>query len=93
MVRDPTASAEVVSVAFAELSRVPEPSVVAPSVNTTVPVGVPAPGPDTDTEAVNVTGCPNTDGDPDDEMTVAVLVLPTTCTSFDVLPAKDASSP
>ena len=91
MVCDPTASTEVVSVAFPEPSRVPEPSVVVPSVNTTVPVGVPVPGPTTDTDAVNVTGCPNTDGDPDDEMTVAVLVLPTTCTAFDVLAAKDAS--
>jgi hypothetical protein len=42
---------------------------------------------------VNVAGWPNTAGDADDETLVAVLALPATCTSFDVLPAKDASSP
>ena len=93
IVCDPTASAEVVSVAVAEALRVPGPSVVAPSLNSTVPVGVPVSGATTDTDAVNVTGWPNTDGDPDDETPVAVFALPATCTSFDVLPAKDASSP
>jgi hypothetical protein len=45
--------------------------------NTTVPVGVPAPGAVADTDAVNVTGCPNTDGDPDDTTFVTVATFPT----------------
>ena len=38
------------------------PSVVAPSLNVTVPVGVPAPGRSTVTVAVNVTDWPKTEG-------------------------------
>ena len=38
------------------------PSVVVPSLNVTVPVGVPAPGALTVTVAVNVTDWPKTDG-------------------------------
>ena len=48
--------------AFPELSTVLEASVVAPSVNATVPVGLPAPGAATDTDAVKVTDSPNTAG-------------------------------
>ena len=46
---------EVVNVAVVPFS-VPVPSVVAPSTNVTVPVGVPEPGELTDTVAVKVTG-------------------------------------
>lgn len=48
------------------------PSVVVPSVNITVPVGVPPPGEIGSTVAVKVTGCPATAGFGDDEMEVAV---------------------
>ena len=54
---------------------VPVPSVVAPSRNVTVPVGVPVPGGTTATVAVNVTDCPNTDGLADDATVVVVLAL------------------
>ena len=89
IVGDPTASAEVVNAAFAEPSNATVASVVAPSLNTTLPVGVPVPGATADTDAVNVTGWPNTDGDPDDEMAVAVSISLATCEAvFDVLPVK-----
>jgi hypothetical protein len=58
---DPTDKVDVENVAWPPLS-VPVPSVVAPSLNVTVPVGVPLPEPDAATVAVNVTDCPNTDG-------------------------------
>lgn len=38
------------------------PNVVAPSLNVTVPAGVPEPGDTTATEAVNVTDWPKTEG-------------------------------
>ena len=57
----PAASVEVVKVAVAPESAA-VPSVVAPSKNVTVPVGVPAPGAVTDTVAVIVTDWPKTDG-------------------------------
>ena len=66
---DPTASAEVVNVALPEPSRVPEPSVVAPSVNTTVPVGV-APLPVT--VEVSVTDWPDTAAFTDEERVLVV---------------------
>jgi len=44
--------------------RVPEPITVAPSLNVTVPLGVPLPGAAAITVAVNVTACPKTDGLP-----------------------------
>ena len=94
MVGDPTASADVVNAAFAEPSNATVASVVAPSLNTTLPVGVPVPGATADTDAVKVTGWPNTDGDPDDEMTLAVPIwLATSEMVFDVLPVKVASPP
>ena len=52
-------SALVVKVALPAPSRVPVPSVVAPSVKVTVPAGVPEPDA---TCAVNVTDCPKTAG-------------------------------
>ena len=56
---DPSASADVARVATPE-TRVPGPSAVAPSLNVTVPVGVPATEPLT--SAVNVTVCPTAAG-------------------------------
>ena len=58
----PTASADVVNVAIPEPSKVPVPSVVNPSMNVTIPVGMPEPGATTVIVAVNVTDWPNTDG-------------------------------
>ena len=70
------------------------PSVVAPSMNVTVPVAVPAPGACTVTVAVNVTDCPTFDGFVEDVSAVAVSAF---CTSwsrvFDVLALKLASPP
>ena len=48
--------------AFPLLSSVPEPSEVGPSLNVTVPDGVPAPPPDAATVADSVTHCPKTLG-------------------------------
>ena len=59
---EPAASPLVVNVAWRELFRVPVPRMLGPSLKVTVPVGVPAPGLFAVTVAVNVTGCPNTDG-------------------------------
>jgi len=86
----PAVSVDVANVATPEL-RVPDPRVVAPSRNVTVPVGVP---PVTVTVAVNVTDWPVVDGLTDEASTV-VLALPlTTCvTTEDVLPAKLVSPP
>ena len=64
-------SEAVVKVAWPAL-RVPVPRVVAPSLNVTVPVGVPLPGGAAVTVAVKVTAWPNTDGLP--EAATAVLV-------------------
>jgi hypothetical protein len=86
----PAVSVDVANVATPEL-RVPDPRVVAPSRNVTVPVGVP---PVPVTVAVNVTDWPAVDGLTDEASTV-VLGLPlTTCvTTEDVLPAKLVSPP
>ena len=50
------------NVAIPEPSKVPVPSVVEPSMNVTVPVGIPEPGASPVTVAVNVIDWPNTDG-------------------------------
>src|SRR2546427_3472944 len=55
-----TERAAVLNVAWPPLS-VPGPSVVAPSLKVTVPVGVPAPGETALTVAVRVTDWPNTE--------------------------------
>ncbi len=52
---EPTARVLVLKVATPELSSVPVPSVVVPSMKSTVPVGVPAPEVPAATVAVNVT--------------------------------------
>src|SRR5947209_5611955 len=67
-----TDSALVLRVATPPLS-VPVPRVVAPSLNVTLPVGVPAPGATGETVAVTVTDCPDTDGLAED---VSVVVVP-----------------
>jgi len=72
-----TDSEVVVKVALPEL-RVPVPSVVDPSLNVTVPVGVPEPGAVAVTVAVSVTDCPKTDGLTDEMTAVEVLALLTT---------------
>src|SRR5439155_1224321 len=59
---EPTASVLVTNVAWPEPFRVPVPRVLEPSLNVTVPVGVPAPLVFAFTVAVKVTGCPDTDG-------------------------------
>lgn len=59
---EPTASAEVVKVVQPALFNVPVPSVVAPSMKISVPVGVPVAGASTLTVPVKVTDCPHTDG-------------------------------
>ena len=79
---DPTPSMEVASVACPEPSSVPEPSVIAPSLNTTVPVGVAALAV---TVAVSVTGWPDTAGFADEERVVVVGTYgpkPTRCPSY-----------
>ncbi len=68
---EPTESEAVVKVAWPAL-RLAVPRVVAPSLNVTVPVGVPLPGGVEVTVAVKVTAWPNTDGLP--EAVTAVLV-------------------
>ena len=68
----PGAREEAANVATPALSA-PVPSVVAPSLNVTVPVAVPLPGDTAATVAVNVTDCPNTDGFEDDVTAVVVL--------------------
>ncbi len=52
----------IAKVATPEPFSVPVPRVVAPSLNVTVPVGVPTPGATTLTVAVNVTDWPKSDG-------------------------------
>ena len=65
------------------------PSVAAPSLNVTVPVGVP---PLPATVAVNVTDCPNTDGFAEDTTVVVVEACVTVCVRVEeVLPVKFAS--
>ena len=68
--------------------NVPAPKVEAPSLNVTVPVGIPAPLA-TFTVAVKVTEPPRVEGDP--EVATAVVVVPwiTFCVrAADVLPVK-----
>lgn len=84
-----TARVEVVKVAWPVPSRVEVPNVVAPSLNVTVPVGVP---PLDVTVAVKVTDWLNTEGLAE-ELTVVVVgeVLCTVCTVLPLLAAKSES--
>jgi len=54
-----------------------------PSLNVTVPVGVPAPGADALTLAVNTTDCPNTVGLVEDVNVVAVPSWFTVCVNVE----------
>lgn len=86
---EPTVSVEVVNVAFPVPSSVWLPSVVVPSLNVTLPVGVPLPGELAVTVAVNVTACPNTVV-PEDDVTRVVLPsgFTTSLMAGEVLPVK-----
>jgi hypothetical protein len=59
---EPTLRVLVANVATPEPSSVPVPTVVAPSLKVTVPVGIPEPGALAVTVAVKVTDCPNEEG-------------------------------
>ena len=67
------------AVVLPQRRRVPEPSDVDPSKNSTVPVGVPEPPPLTLTVAVKVTDWPNTDGLAEEVTVVVLLALATVC--------------
>jgi hypothetical protein len=85
---------DVLKVATPLPFSVPGPSVVTPSLNVTVPVGVPLPPLLAATAAVNVTDCPCTDGF---VSLVSVVVVgdafTTWLTAFEVLVAKFVSAP
>jgi len=66
---------------------------VVPSLNVTVPVGVPEPGAVTLTAAVNVTDCPKSVGFALEVTTVVVVFKLTTCVKLFVLPASLVSPP
>ena len=84
----PIASEEVEKVALPPTS-VAVASVVLPSMNATVPLGVPEPGTTALTAAAKVTVCPNTDGFTDDVTVVELESLLTVCViPADVLLAK-----
>src|SRR5581483_1348952 len=55
--------------------RVPVPRTVAPSLNVTVPVGLPTPELEGDTVPVKVACCPNTDGFTETDTVVVVPYL------------------
>jgi hypothetical protein len=67
-----TESEDVVKVATPEPFRATTPSVVAPSVNVTLPVGIPVLGALAETAAVNVTDWPDTAGLTDESKAVVV---------------------
>jgi hypothetical protein len=88
---DATASDEMVNVALPEL-KVLVPSVVLPSLKSTVPVGVPEPGADAVTVAVNVTLWLRIEGLTEVLIAAKVDALLTVCVrADDVLPMKVAS--
>ena len=62
-----------------------------PSLNVTVPAGVPAPGLTALTVAVNVTLWPNTDELDDEDTDVEVLAVFTVCSMLLLLPVKFVS--
>jgi hypothetical protein len=89
----PSASVETANVAF-PLVSVPVPRVVLPSLNVTVPVGVPVPGAVAVKVAVNVTLSPLVDGFNEDATFVEVAALSTTSeTTAEVLPMYLESPP
>ena len=71
MLCEPTVNDEMADDVAAPLTKVAGvPRLVAPSLNCTVPVGVPEPGNAAETVAVNVTVCPKEDGLTEDETPV-----------------------
>lgn len=72
---DPAVRVEVAKVACAVASRAPVPSVLVPSRNVTLPVGVPADA--LVTAAVKVTACPVVAGFAEDVTVVVVLAVAT----------------
>ncbi len=86
----PTVNVDVVKVASPEARATLAASVVAPSVNVTVPVGaVPVLGPVVIvTVAVNVTAWPNTDGFTEEVSAVAVAALLTVWATEPLLAVK-----
>lgn len=85
---EPALNAPIEYVAW-PLLMLPVPKVVAPSLNVTVPVGVPLPGDVTEIVAVKVTDWPITEGFTDDESETAVSALFTVCGKAElVLPLK-----
>src|SRR5438094_7366202 len=90
----PTLKVDVAQVALPAARATAEQIVVAPSLNSTLPLGEPAPGAVTFTVAVNVTLWPNTDGLADELRLVDVLALFTTCDTAElVLVMKFVSPP
>ena len=81
IVRLPRDSEPVENVAWPPL-RVPVPSVFVPSLNVTVPVGVPAPGATALTVARKVTDWPEQDGFNEELLVVNVPALLTVCVKF-----------
>ncbi len=87
---DPKVKVEVVNVAVVP-DRVPVPIVAPPSLNVTVPVGVP---PLAVMVAVNVTLCPTVLGLREEVRAMVVVAWSTVCASaVDVDPAKFVSPP
>ena len=89
----PTDSPEVDKLAVPP-ERVPLPMLLPPSLNVTVPPGVPAAGPTADTVAVKVTDWPNTDAFGELLTDVELLPLLTVCVmAAEALVLKLASPP
>ena len=86
----PVASAPVENVVWPKPLSVPVPMVVAPSLNVTVPVGVP---PEPLTVAVKVTDWPNALGSSEEVIAVVVLLGLTVCVSGDDVLAELLPSP
>ena len=90
---DPTERVDLVMIAWL-LRSVPVPSEIVPSLNVTVPLGVPEVA--GLTVAVNVTVCPDTEGFADETSVVdvaAALPLMVWVSTGEVLPVKLASPP
>src|SRR5512142_1838291 len=85
----PAAAKLVVNVAAPPVPTATVPRTVAPSLNVTVPIGVPAPGATAATVAVKVTAWPVTAGLTDDRRaTVVAAGLTVTAVAAEVLAAK-----
>ncbi len=85
---DPAVREVVAKMAMLEVFSVPVPNVVEPSLNVTMPVGVPVLPAILNTVAVNVTDCPRIAGLDEDVRAVEVGVKTVSVTAVEVLPAK-----